>query len=80
MVHQQKKIKYDEFKNSGVITLFRDKELTMKGRGERQGVGGNVFIGLSVLFGFLFLSNELRMVKSYFECFCDLARFKAVYF
>lgn len=30
MTHQQKKIKYDEFKNSGVITLFRDKELTIR--------------------------------------------------
>lgn len=38
MTHQQKKIKYDEFKNSGVITLFRDKELTIRwGKGMGQG-------------------------------------------
>lgn len=68
MTHQQKKIKYDEFKNSGVITLFRDKELTMGGGVKARDGGNDAFISLSVLSGFLFLSNELPTVKSYFEC------------
>lgn len=60
MVHQQKKIKYDEFKNSGVITLFRDKELTMKGEKKAGGGGKCLHRFICTIWLFIFIKRTVH--------------------